>query len=484
MQAYSRSQGKIIDVPDTQTTQQTTGGSGINGDQLKQAALMDLLTTGGKNISKIQAVQSMFSDTQGKKDAAALRKEFSTETKNLGFQELQNSWNKVQNAGEGGAGDLTIVYSYIKALDPTTAVREGEINLTKAAESIPSNIIRAYNKAKQGQAISPQVRQQMIAEIGTMYNERAKKQQELNAFYSGLASDSGLDPKDVIGRVGTIEFADIPTTAGQTVNPGVGSRLVAGAKNNLNSILGIPGALLQETGSRINQVVTNPREALRQYPETVKEGIKATTYGPLASVLGEYNQLLGEPLKGGDVFGRAVNRAIDNPVYTALDLLPFLKSKGVKLPKVKGPMESVGNMRQQAAEVAQKSSGGIAGEALTKAGRNTLKTATGTTRGEIAQFVEADKPVFGGRAISIEESLDILKSANTAYTAAGKVGRTAEAMYNKAIGDAIRGELQRVAPDVAKANKLFNFLYNAPKIAQKTSWLALKATGIGKLLGL
>jgi hypothetical protein len=459
MQAYSKSQGKIIEIPDTQTTQQSTGGSGTNSEQLKQAALMDLLTTGGKNLSKIQAVQSMFSDTQGKKDATALRKEFSTETKNLGFQELQNSWNKVQNAGEGGAGDLTIVYSYIKALDPTTAVREGEINLTKAAESIPSNIIRAYNKAKKGQAISPQVRQQMIAEIGTMYNERAKKQQELNAFYSGLASDSGLDPKDVIGRVGTIEFAEIPKIKQKKKDTSIGGAL--------GGILGGAGGFM--VGGPIGAGLG----------ATAGYGAGGATQEMIQDLTGRQTEQPLEQVKkvGGGAIGAGAT------ALSVANLFNLLKG-GAGLLKAGGPMKYVGNIRQQASQAAQKTSGGISGEALTKAGQKALRAATGTTREEIAKFVQADKAVFGKKPIPIDESLDILKSANTAYTAAGKVGRTAEAMYNKALGDAIRGELQRVAPKVAEANKMFNFLYNAPKTAQKTSWLALKATGIGRLLGL
>src|SRR3990167_2921377 len=63
-------------------------------------------------------------DKETKKQAATLRKEFNSEAKNLGFKEVQSSWQKVSNANKTGAGDLSIVYSFIKALDQTTATTE------------------------------------------------------------------------------------------------------------------------------------------------------------------------------------------------------------------------------------------------------------------------------------------------------------------------------------------------------------------------
>src|SRR3990167_5337951 len=53
---------------------------------------------------------------EAKKQGASLRKEFSRESKALGFKEVQSAYNKVSEATETGAGDLTIVYSYIKSL--------------------------------------------------------------------------------------------------------------------------------------------------------------------------------------------------------------------------------------------------------------------------------------------------------------------------------------------------------------------------------
>src|SRR3990167_233570 len=178
-------------------------------------------------------------DKETKKQAATLRKEFNSEAKNLGFKEVQSSWQKVSNANKTGAGDLSIVYSFIKALDPTTAVREGEIDLTKAAESIPNRFIKAYQRAKEGKVISNELRNEMINEVGSIYNEKAKQQQQLNAFYTGLATDMGVSPKDVIGGVGEIKLAPIS------------SKISQGKKDT--GITGALGEFLFNTGKGIAQ---------------------------------------------------------------------------------------------------------------------------------------------------------------------------------------------------------------------------------------
>lgn len=45
----------------------------------------------------------------------------------------------------------------------------------------------------------------------------------------------------------------------------------------------------------------------------------------VGGIADEYNQLAGEPLKGGNFVGRAAERAINKPFSTVLDILPFLK---------------------------------------------------------------------------------------------------------------------------------------------------------------
>ena len=100
------------------------------------------------------------------------------------------------------------------------------------------------------------------------------------------------------------------------------------------------GGLAKNAGTDIKNILNNilnlPRAAMGGIAEEVKQGrpidpmslILRGTGNVAKGVSGEYNELLGRPLEGGDIAGRAMNRAYEKPVSTALDLLPFLKLKG------------------------------------------------------------------------------------------------------------------------------------------------------------
>lgn len=59
--------------------------------------------------------------------------------------------------------DAAIIYSFVKALDPGSAVKEGEIAFTEAGRSIPNKIRQYLFKAATGQGLSPEERKNIIA---------------------------------------------------------------------------------------------------------------------------------------------------------------------------------------------------------------------------------------------------------------------------------------------------------------------------------
>lgn len=94
------------------------------------------------------------------------------------------------------------------------------------------------------------------------------------------------------------------------------------AKEILNGILNIPKA--------VGDTVMNAGNADPRIRQQALDNVNPVNVaGKLGKgALSELNQLLGRPLEGGDVVGRAVNRAYEKPVTTALDVLPFLPKVG------------------------------------------------------------------------------------------------------------------------------------------------------------
>lgn len=395
------------------------------------------------------------------KETAALRKEFAQEAQKVGFKEIQNSWNKVQSAGKTGAGDLTVLYSYIKALDPESVVREGEINLLKAAESVPGNVITAYKRAKEGKAISDELRQELTTEIGHLYNDKAKQQKELNAFYSGLASDMGADPHNVVGGVGEVKMLDLPETpAGKKQQEGATGWVGAGAEAGKGVLDFLLGNTLKAPG-RIAEMSQQQaaRPPVQNFGEAVGRAGQDTLglFGITAPAAVEVGGLRG----AGGVLKSGVG--------------------GAKNLITKGPGGILAEKRAAAQAAADAAGVRINPQAAIQSAQQYVDDVP--MAGDALQEMLPTLAKQGG--LTVEETLNKLSNiGKLTYSKGGDPKSTAQAqLFNKLYGG-LRGELSEQAPDVAKFQSLLHMTKDLPKQASSKGWQALKFTALGKLLGL
>lgn len=393
------------------------------------------------------------------KSAASLRKEFSKETKDLGFEEARKSWQKAKSAQKTGAGDLTVIYSYIKALDPTSVVREGEINLSKAAESVPSNIIRAYQRAKEGKVMSPELRQEMVNELSLIYNERASRQKELNEFYSGLATDQGVDPQRVIGKLGKIEMAEVKD---------------------------VPPKAIDNKESRLGNFLLDAGEAIARPVVTSGKNIAAGGQAIAANALSQISPELSNKLWKQNILGsqETFKRASERPRELLGEQLgasaelatPYVLGKvlsGVKGAKLLNPKAA------RAEEIAKVPNLDV--KSVIKAGDKASKLNPAAAKDW--KVMKTAFPKSGKMATN--DLVQLLSDwGNQTYTVGGDVRAKAAASIMNRVYGASREAIKQQAPEVARYTGVMKHLINAPKVAQKASWLGLKAAGIGKLIGL
>jgi len=63
---------------------------------------------------------------------------------------------KLKDLG-GGPASISIVYKFMKSLDPTSVVREGEFATAANAGGVPDNILNVYNKLVEGERLPENV---------------------------------------------------------------------------------------------------------------------------------------------------------------------------------------------------------------------------------------------------------------------------------------------------------------------------------------
>lgn len=148
------------------------------------------------DLSQQQKKQPLIS-----KDAAGLRKEFNARPEVKSFREIGIQSSKVDKAAKdpSAAGDLSLIFAFMKLLDPGSTVREGEFATAAQATGVPGQVLNQYNKIKSGERLTPQQRQDFIKQAKGLAASHQAAYDAAKAEYTDHARSYGVDPKVVIG---------------------------------------------------------------------------------------------------------------------------------------------------------------------------------------------------------------------------------------------------------------------------------------------
>jgi hypothetical protein len=133
-----------------------------------------------------------------------LRDEYVGQTKD--FKTIQSAWRSIKTSGgePSAAGDMSLIFGYMKLLDPGSTVREGEYANAQNAGGVPDRVVASYNKLLNGQILSDSQRKDFLGQAKKQYDSRRGEYGELKKSYTSLAKEYGLEPKRVV-----VEF-DMP----------------------------------------------------------------------------------------------------------------------------------------------------------------------------------------------------------------------------------------------------------------------------------
>jgi len=144
-------------------------------------------------------------------EEARLRGEYSKRTEDLSAAERNFSVIQTAAADDSGAGDIALVTSFMKMLDPGSVVRETEFATAANAGGLLARLSTIADRVENGKFLSAQQRADFERLAGEYLN--AAKAQEVNvqAGYQRIVDSYGLDPVNVFGA----RAATAPITGGQ-----------------------------------------------------------------------------------------------------------------------------------------------------------------------------------------------------------------------------------------------------------------------------
>jgi len=133
-------------------------------------------------------------------DAQAFRKEFTGLPTIKNLSGVTEAYGRILASADNpsAAGDLALIFNYMKVLDPNSTVREGEFATAAKAGSLGEVIQSQVNQIESGKLLTPSMRADFVDRAGRLYDQQSRISDSLYTQYGETAKVRGFDPDRVL----------------------------------------------------------------------------------------------------------------------------------------------------------------------------------------------------------------------------------------------------------------------------------------------
>jgi hypothetical protein len=131
---------------------------------------------------------------------AGLRKEFNTLLKD--FNLVSDAYSRVNASASNpsAAGDLSLIFNFMKMLDPGSTVREGEFATAQNASGVPGRIVSAYNNILRGERMNDDQRADFVNRSNKLFESATQQAQKTADAYTIIGNNAGLNVENIIAN--------------------------------------------------------------------------------------------------------------------------------------------------------------------------------------------------------------------------------------------------------------------------------------------
>lgn len=129
-------------------------------------------------------------------DTSQLRSQFTKGAKD--FIDMRDSFKKINTASDNAQGDMSLIFGFMKLLDPGSTVREGEFASAEQTTGLPGYVVNLYNRSLSGERLNPEQRAGFKNEAYKLFDAQRGSHIASEGEYRRLARASNLDPDQVI----------------------------------------------------------------------------------------------------------------------------------------------------------------------------------------------------------------------------------------------------------------------------------------------
>lgn len=131
-------------------------------------------------------------------EIGALRQQFNQQAKD--FITVKDAYSKIEAATRepSAAGDLSLIFAYMRLLDPGSTVREGEFATAQNTAGVPDRVRSIYNRVVSGERLAETQRADFLTQAKNLFGEQLASHEELEGQYKGIAQKRGWDPDEAV----------------------------------------------------------------------------------------------------------------------------------------------------------------------------------------------------------------------------------------------------------------------------------------------
>lgn len=148
--------------------------------------------------------------------AGDLRTDFRKASKD--FADIRDAFAKVEAAASdptSPAANLSMVFNFMKILDPGSTVREGEQATARNAAGVPDRVKNAYNAMLEGVSLTPEQVKDFEKQARSIFSSQVKIHEKRVGAFTRASERAGVDPKDVILELTVPEEFQSPNKIGR-----------------------------------------------------------------------------------------------------------------------------------------------------------------------------------------------------------------------------------------------------------------------------
>lgn len=156
---------------------------------------------GEQNRALAELKAGMDAEPDMAKQADSLRKEITDINKRLKFDDTKSAFGRIKTSSEGtAAGDLSLIFNYMKMLDPGSTVREGEFATAQNAQGVGGRITSLYNQILSGERLTQDQRDEFTSLAEKLFDQSTANFKQAIRPVLNIGKSRELSEDDILGE--------------------------------------------------------------------------------------------------------------------------------------------------------------------------------------------------------------------------------------------------------------------------------------------